>query len=539
MNKQKLLRPISLKTRYDVIVTGAGHNGLAVAGLLAKLGKTVLVLEKSDRIGGAAVTEYPWGPDYKVSSLSYVLQPPPSVVIESLDLEKYGYKVYPQYGYFAPRADGQFLDLTGDINQQATEVAEKISSAEARELMEWDKYLGDMSQIFGPLLHVVPPKFGSLKPIDIWKQFTFAWRMRGLGVDGVADVTRLMTMSASDLIDRFFTSSWLKGAMAVSGIIGAWAGPRTPGTGFVTLHHKISDFGDGGVGVWRFHEGGMGGFSQVLHNAAVAQGAVILINAGVERILAHDNQVRGVVLENGDEFYAPIVISTTHPQITLRHLREVDLPEKYTENISKLKTRGGIVKINLALDRLPEFAYKPGFSPTIHGGTIVLAESEPELELAWQQASMGEVPDLPFADISIPTVFDKTLAPPGHHIMTMFTQWAPCEWAREPNPQALEVYVKRVLDRMEAVAPGFKNSILHCQVIDQHEMQEKYGLIGGNPFHGEMSVDQLFHMRPAPGYADFKSPVKGHYVTACTHGGGGVNCVPALQVARLITGKYK
>ncbi|HEX2685947.1 MAG TPA: NAD(P)/FAD-dependent oxidoreductase, partial [Kofleriaceae bacterium] len=228
------------------------------------------------------------------------------------------------------------------------------------------------------------------------------------------------------------------------------------------------------------------------------------------------------------------IVATTHPRITfLHHLDRADLPEDFVTAIERWKTRSGTVKVNLALDRLPEFTAKPGFDPEVHGGTIVLADSLDDLEHAFQDAVAGTPARVPFADICIPSVFDPTLAPPGKHVMSMFTQWVPHLFARAPHTAELDGYADRLIARMEELAPGFTSSILHRQVIGPHEMETTYGLVGGNIFHGELSANQLFHMRPAPGYADFTTPIRGLYqASSATHGGGGVTGIPALQVVR-------
>jgi phytoene dehydrogenase-like protein len=243
-----------------------------------------------------------------------------------------------------------------------------------------------------------------------------------------------------------------------------------------------------------------------------------------------------VVTTAGEEVTAPIVVTTVHPKIAFLDLVDrSELPEEFVRDISRWNTRSGTVKINLAVDRLPEFTAKPGFDPEVHGGTIVLARSLDEVETAFQDAVGGQAAARPFADICIPSVFDPTLAPEGHHVVSMFTQWVPHEWADKPMPAELDAYADRVIANVEEVAPGFTASILHRTVIGPHEMEHEYGLVGGNIFHGELSPDQLFHMRPAPGYADFRTPLRGLYQAgSATHGGGGVTGIPAMNVVRQI-----
>jgi phytoene dehydrogenase-like protein len=278
----------------------------------------------------------------------------------------------------------------------------------------------------------------------------------------------------------------------------------------------------------------MGGVTQALRAAAEGLGATIRTEAEVVKIKVVDGRATGVVLASGEELDADAIVTTTHPQITfLRHLDRAELPDDFVTAIERWKTRSGTVKLNLALDRLPAFTGKPGFDPEVHGGTIVLAESLDELEGAFQDAVGGTAARLPFADVCIPSVFDPTLAPPGKHVMSMFTQWVPHGFAAAPHTAELEAYADRLIARMEAVAPGFTSSILHRQILGPHDMATTYGLVGGNIFHGELSANQLFHMRPVPGYADFTTPIRGLYqASSATHGGGGVTGIPALQAVR-------
>ncbi len=301
-------------------------------------------------------------------------------------------------------------------------------------------------------------------------------------------------------------------------------------------HHKVGDVGDGSLGSWGFPRGGMGGLTTAIADAARSFGAEVRVDAPVASILAKGGRVRGVVLPSGEELHAPTVVTTVHPKIAFLDLVDrADLPADFVRDIERWNTRSGTVKINLAVDRLPEFSSKPGFDAEVHGGTIVLARSLDEVETAFQDAVDGRAASRPFADICIPSVFDPTLAPEGHHIVSLFTQWVPHEWADKPMPAELDAYADRVVASLEEVAPGFTSSILHRTVIGPHEMEREYGLVGGNIFHGELSPDQLFHMRPAPGYADFRSPIAGLYQAgSATHGGGGVTGLPAMNVVRQI-----
>ena len=343
-------------------------------------------------------------------------------------------------------------------------------------------------------------------------------------------------MSIADLLDEYFESPQLGGVLSVSGVIGTWAGPRSAGTAYVMAHHKIGDVGDGQLGSWGFPAGGMGGVSEALRRAAEANGVVVRTGAKVSRIDVRNGRVLGVTLESGEVVAAEVVVAATHPKITFcDQIDRTELPSEFVDRIEHWKTRSGTVKVNVAVDRLPEFRAKPGFDPEVYGGTIVLAESLDDIEGAFQDAAAGRAARLPFADICIPSVFDRTLAPEGKHVVSMFTQWVPHEWASQPNADELVAYADRVIARVDEVAPGFEASILHRQVIGPYEMEHDYGLIGGNIFHGELSPDQMFHMRPAPGYADFRSPIAGLYqASSATHGGGGVTGIPGLHATRQI-----
>jgi phytoene dehydrogenase-like protein len=526
---------MSSANQYDVIIIGGGHNGLVAAGLLAKRGRRVVVLEKRAVTGGAAITETPWGPDYKVTSLSYVVSLMSPTVLRELDLPRYGYKVYPQHGYFVGYPDGRHLIMADSPARRREQVA-KFSAKDAEAIDRWDEWLGGLAGLLGPLLSSVPPKFGSWSFPDALAQAKFGWKLRGITQKQIADVTRLMTMSIADLLEEFFESPQIRGVLSVSGIIGTWAGPKSPGTAYVMMHHKIGDVGDGRVGSWGFPEGGMGGLTSAMRRAAEALGVEIRTNATVGRIDVADGRVRGVVLANGEELEAPVVVTTTHPKVAfLGQIESKHLPDDFVQALRRWKTRSGTVKINLAVDRLPEFSSKPGFDPEVHGGTIVLAQSLDDLEGAFQDAVGGSAARKPFADICIPSVFDPTLAPPGKHIVSMFTQWVPHTWASQPDGVELQAYADRVIARVEEIAPGFTSSILHRQVIGPAEMEREYGLIGGNIFHGELSANQLFFLRPAVGFADFRTPICGLYqASSATHGGGGVTAIPALQVVKQI-----
>jgi phytoene dehydrogenase-like protein len=520
--------------RRDVIVVGGGHNGLVAAAYLAKSGLSTLVCEQREVLGGAAVSEHPFGPDFTVTSLSYVVSLLPADLIADLNLACHGYHVFPQGPYFAPRASGGYLRLPYDRSDRHREIS-KFSVRDAIAYEDYEAHLARLGAILGPLLDEIPPRLGSRRPPDLWRQGLLLRHLRKVDTRGAVDITRLLTGSIADLVERYFESDAMRGLLSVSGVIGTWAGPRSAGTAYVMLHHHIGDTG-GQAGAWGFPRGGMGGVTAALAASARSFGAELRTAAPVARIRTSGGQVTGVTLANGEDVDAPVVITTAHPQISfLRLLDPADLPADFVEDIKGWQTRSGTVKINLALGGLPVFASHPDFDPQVHGGTIVLAESLDDVENAYQEAVAGRPSTAPFADICIPSVFDDSLAPAGQHVMSMFTQWVPHTFADEPDAAALEAYADRVIARMEAVAPGFTDLVLHRQVIGPHQMQAEYGLVGGNIFHGELSLGQMFHGRPAAGYADLRTPVGGLYQAgSATHGGGGVTGIPGRNVVRQV-----
>jgi len=299
----------------------------------------------------------------------------------------------------------------------------------------------------------------------------------------------------------------------------------------------VGNVGDGHLGNWAFVEGGMGGVSDAIRRSAEHFGCEVRVNAPVEKILIKNGRAVGVALKGGEELHASVIVTSIHPKTTfLKHIDRSELPADFVLDMERWKSRSGVVKINLALAELPNFKANPGTnSQDHHTGSIELCLSTQYAEIAFQEAKSGRAAQHPFSEATIPTVWDSTLAPKGKHIMSMFTQWVPCQWAQTPQRQQLEAYADRVIDAYNELAPNLKSAILHRQVIGPYEMEQELGMLGGNIFHGELSAEQLFHMRPAPGYSDFRSPIRGLYqASSATHGGGGVSGIPAYQAVKQI-----
>ena len=526
---------------YDAIVIGGGHNGLIAAAYLAKHGARTVVLEKREKTGGAADTMEPWPdelPGVKVNTLSYTMSLMPPSVRRDLQLERFGMKLLPLGQGYLPMRDGGSIIQAEDHDTTHASIA-KLSKNDADAYFEFYGWIGRIADILGPMLMQIPPQVGSKKPGDLWDLAKLGWSLRKeYSAATVADVTRLFTMSAHDLLDRWFETPQMKGFMSVNGIIGTWSGPDAPGTAYVLMHHSVGDIGDGEVASWGFIEGGMGAVGTACEESARFFGAEVRVNAGVQTIRTRGGRAVGVVLESGEELRAPVVVTTCHPKITfLQQLDRGELPDAFLHDIENWKTRSGTVKVNLAIDRLPTFIADPEFNPEIHGGAIELLDDVDQMEAAFQEARFGKAATNPFSDTEIPTVVDKTLAPEGIHTVSMFTQWVPADWADDADDHTaeLDAYADRLIQRMEDVAPGFKDSVLARQVIGPKQMQEGWGLIGGNIFHGELTVDQLFHMRPAIGYADYRTPIRGLYqASSATHAGGGVTGLPGHHCVQQI-----
>src|SRR6204780_5623437 len=364
-------------SEYDAIVVGGGHNGLVAAAYLARSGARTVVLEARPHAGGAATTEAPWSdaPDFRVTRLSYVMSLLPPTIINDLQLARHGYKIFPMGPYYQAFPEGGSIKLYADDAKRNHEEVSRWSVRDADAMPRWDAWLAGLADVLGPLLLTVPPKLGSRKPRDLTETLRLAWRQRGLDVRTVADVTRLMTMSIADLLDDWFESPQVKGALAVNGVIGTWAGPYEPGTAYVMAHHSIGDVGDGHLGNWGFQEGGMGAVSAAIERAARSHGAEIRTGARVARVLVDGGRVTGVVLDNGDEIRAKVVVSTLHPKTAfLEHVGKENLPEDFATDIEHWKSRSGVVKINLALGELPDFTADPGSNlQEHHTGSVEMA----------------------------------------------------------------------------------------------------------------------------------------------------------------------
>ncbi len=521
--------------QYDAIIVGGGHNGLATAAYLGRAGLTTLVLERRGVLGGAAVSEHPWA-GYTVSTLSYVLSLMPPEVIRELELRRHGLTLYPLAAdYYVPFPDGSHLLLTKDAAQAKAEIG-KFSNKDAEVWPVFSDYLAKIARLVRPLLLMTPPAVGAKTPADLLELARFAWKLKGLDVKSTGDFVKVMTLSVAELLDEWFESPQVKAARCVSGAIGTYGGPYTPGTAYVLLHHYIGEI-DGQMAEWAFVRGGTGAVSQAIADDATEHGAEIRTGARVGRILVEGGRAVGVALTDGTEVRARAVISNAHPKITFCDLVESSqLPPDFVRAIERYKTRSGTVKVNLALGELPRFdGLAPEDSMTAARSFIQLCDSMEYLERAFDDAKYGRPSGAPYSDGVLPTIVDDSLAPKDKHLMSCFTQYVPASWSAAPHRAELEAYADRVVDGYARFARNLKGAIEHRQVLGPYDMEQEYGLVGGNIMHGDLTLDQLFSWRPVAGYADYRTPIKGLYLCGSgTHPGGGISGINGRNASREI-----
>jgi phytoene dehydrogenase-like protein len=506
-------------TNYDAIVIGGGHNGLTAAAYLARAGKKVLVLERRHVLGGAAVTEE-IHPGFKFSVCSYVVSLLRPEVIRELELPKYDLEIIPLDSTFTPMPNGDFLFRCGDHSRTRREIARhSVTDAEAYE--EYGKVMVQMAMAVKPMLGLIPPEPSSWNPRELLGLAQIGKHFRGLEEKLLYDLTKLMTMSSADFLDEWFETEVLKATMSASGIIGTFMGPRSPGTAYVLLHHYMGEL-DGSFRSWGFARGGMGTISRVIADAARHYGAQIQTNAAVDQVLIKNGRAYGVV-SGGEEYHGKVILSGVDPKRTF--LKMVDaqhLEAEFLRQVNNFKIRGSSAKVNLALDALPSFTSWPGDGPHLNGA-VSISPSIDYIERAYDDAKYGDYSRRPYLDIIIPSLLDPGMAPPGKHVMSIFVQYAPYHLKEGAWPEKREALGDTVIDTLSEYAPNLKDIILHRQVVTPWDLEQEFGLTEGNIFQGELTLDQLFFLRPMPGWAKYRTPIKNLYMCgSCTHPGGGV-----------------
>ncbi len=532
-----------MSTKYDAIVIGGGHNGLVAAAYLARAGRKVLVLERRHVLGGAAVTEEVF-PGFKFSVCSYVVSLLRPEIIRDLELARHGLEILPLDGTFTPMPDGDYLWRVNDHAATYREIA-RHSKIDAEAYDEYGRAMVEMGRFAKPMLAMTPPDPFSPKLADLKALRDLLARFRAMPGDDRYNQVQLFTMSAVDFLDQWFETDVLKATMAASGIIGTFLGVRSPGTAYVLLHHYMGDI-DGAFRSWGLAKGGTGMLSNAIAAAARAAGAEIRTEAPVSKILVSGRTATGVVLENGDYHLADVVLSSVDPRLTFtKMVGHAHLPADFVEDLGHYKYRGSSGKVNLALDALPDFTSLPGAGAHLRGA-MSISPSVDYMERAYDDAKYGRFSRRPYIDIVIPSLTDPSVAPPGKHVMSCFVQYAPYDlWDEASGAPAnwddhRDAFGDAVVDAIAEYAPNIRNIIKHRQVLTPLDIERDFGLTEGNIFQGELSLEQLFFMRPAPGWAQYRTPIRKLYMCgSATHPGGGIMGAPGKNAALRVIAETK
>ena len=510
----------SASGRYDAIIIGGGHNGLVTAAYLARAGKRVVVLERRHLVGGAAVTEE-IVPGYKFSVFSYVVSLLRPEIIRDLSLPSHGLEILPLESTVTPMFNGDYLAAWPDSDQTRREVARhSLKDAEAYE--EYSRLMGLMAMAVKPIIGMIPPDPTSLSPRDLRGLLKVGRHFQSLTEKHFHLLFKLMTMSSADFLDEWFETDVLKATKSASGIIGTFMGPRTPGSAYVLLHHYMGEI-DGAFRAWGFARGGTGAISESIARAARGFGAEVRLDSEVAKVKTNNGRATGVVLANGDELEAPVVVSSLDPKRTfLKLVSESDLPADFVGDVRRFKIRGSSGKVNLALSGLPDFTCMPGNGRHLRGAMSISPSLE-YVERAYDDAKYGSFSKRPYMDIILPSMIDPGMAPPGKHVMSVFVQYAPSTITGGWNDDKRDAFGNAVIDAIAQFAPNIRDVIVDKQVLTPADIERITGLTEGNIFQGELALHQLFFLRPAPRWAKYRTPIRRLYQCGSgTHPGGGI-----------------
>jgi phytoene dehydrogenase-like protein len=520
--------------QYDVIIIGGGHNGLVNAAYLAKSGLKVLVLEKRHLVGGATVTEE-MHPGFKFTVFSYVVSLLRPEIIRDLKLPEHGLKVLPLETTVTPTPDGQYL-YRGPDGQRTYREISKFSKRDAEAYGDYSRTMYFMARAVRYMLGIIPPDPTTWKFRDLNGLLKLSKHMLGLSNDDFYMLSKLMTMSAADFLEEWFESDPLKATLSASGIIGTNLGPRSPGTAYVLLHHYMGEV-DGVARAWGFQKGGTGAIAECIASSARSLGVDIEVNTGVSKVIIKNEVASGVVLENGDEITAKTIVSSLDPKMTF--LKMVDdniLPTDLTDSIRNFNTVGSSGKVNIALDGLPDLSCLPGRGEHMRG-SISISPNQDYLERAYDDAKYGDFSKHPFMDAIFPSMIDPDMAPPGKHVMSCFVQYAPYHLKEGTWDEKREAFGDAVVNTLAEYMPNIKDLILYRQTLSPWDMERIVGLSQGNIFQGELTLSQLFFLRPTAGLAQYRTPIQNYYQCGSgTHPGGGICGAPgrlsALEILK-------
>jgi phytoene dehydrogenase-like protein len=523
-----------MTTKYDAIIIGGGHNGLVCAFYLARAGLKVRVLERRDIVGGAAVTEE-FHPGFRNSTASYTVSLLRPKVIKDMRLHERGWRIIERtISNFFPHENG-YLKLGGGEDRTRAEFA-RYSQKDADTFPKYEQALERVADVLRDLSLKTPPNAGGGLRALIAAAVQ-GKKLAGMPIEAQRDVMDLFVKSARDFLDGWYENEYIKAAFGFDAVVGNYASPDTPGSAYVLLHHVFGEI-NGKKGMWGHSVGGMGAITQYMAEACEEAGVEISLEAPVARVLVDGGKVAGVVLESGEEIAASIVASNAGPALLFRQLVDrADLPAEFAHRMDRFKAGSGTFRMNVALSELPDFTVLPGKEKAEHHTCgIIISPTLDYMDQAFTDAKAFGWSKKPIVEMKLPTSVDDSLAPPGMHIASLFCQqFAPVLPDGRSWDDEREAAADLIIDTVNEHAPNFKASIIARQIHSPLDLERKFGLIGGDIMHGNMSLDQLWAARPVLGHGDYRSPIKGLYMCgAGTHPGGGVTGAPGHNAAHEI-----
>lgn len=520
----------------DIVILGGGHNGLVCAFYLARAGLKVTVLERRSVVGGAAVTET-FHPGFRNSTASYTVSLLNPKIIADLELARHGLRVVERrMSNFLPLPDGRYL-AAGE-ERTAGEVA-KFSQRDAERLPEYEARLEAVAAVLRALVLEIPPNLpegGLMAAIpEMLKSASVARRLGGLDLTARRDVLDLFTKSAGDWLDGWFESDPIKALFGFDSVVGNYASPYTPGSAYVLLHHVFGEV-NGRKGVWGHAVGGMGAITQAMAAACVEQGVKVRLDTAVASVLTEKGRAVGAVTEAGEVIRARAVVSNLHPRLLFDRLVDpAVVPADFRERMSRYASGSGTFRMNVALSELPDFTALPGTGDHQTAG-IIIAPSLAYMDRAHAEARLNGWSSEPIVEMLIPSTLDDSLAPQGQHVASLFCQHVSPDLADEDRETVADLMIETV----DRAAPGFKASVLGRLALGPRDLERRFGLVGGDIFHGRLTLDQLFSARPVLGHADHRMPVPGLYLCGSgSHPGGGVSGAPGHNAARAVLKDFR